>query len=45
MLTPTVAGVVDQAGEGVDAVVGVEVFGVASLGDYSEYALLEQPVA
>ncbi|MBY8886067.1 NADP-dependent oxidoreductase [Streptomyces sp. PTM05] len=40
-----VAGVVDEAGEGAAAAVGDEVFGGALDGGYSEYALLEQPVA
>ncbi|MFJ9863535.1 NADP-dependent oxidoreductase [Streptomyces sp. NPDC101165] len=40
-----VAGVVDKAGEGATASVGDEVFGAASVGGYSEYALLDQPVA
>ena len=40
-----VAGVVDAAGENATAAVGDEVFGVASAGGYSEYALLDQPVA
>ncbi|WP_329143750.1 NADP-dependent oxidoreductase [Streptomyces sp. NBC_01456] len=40
-----VAGVVDQAGEGATASVGDEVFGVASVGGYSEYAVLDQPFA
>jgi NADPH:quinone reductase-like Zn-dependent oxidoreductase len=40
-----VAGIVDQAGDGATAAVGDEVFGVASLGGYSEYALLDRPVA
>ncbi|MGW3209376.1 NADP-dependent oxidoreductase [Streptomyces sp. NPDC001135] len=39
-----VAGVVDQVGEGATASVGDEVFGVASLGGYSAYALLDRPV-
>jgi NADPH:quinone reductase-like Zn-dependent oxidoreductase len=39
-----VAGVVDAAGEGASAAVGDEVFGVASLGGYSQYALLDRPV-
>jgi NADPH:quinone reductase-like Zn-dependent oxidoreductase len=39
-----VAGVVDAAGPGADAEVGDEVFGVASAGGYSEYALLDKPV-
>jgi NADPH:quinone reductase-like Zn-dependent oxidoreductase len=40
-----VAGVVDAVGEDAGAAVGDEVFGVASAGGYSEYALLGQPVA
>lgn len=40
-----VAGVVDEAGEGATASVGDEVFGVASVGGYSQYALLERPFA
>jgi NADPH:quinone reductase-like Zn-dependent oxidoreductase len=40
-----VAGVVDAAGEGADASVGDEVFGVAPAGGYAEYALLDRPVA
>jgi NADPH:quinone reductase-like Zn-dependent oxidoreductase len=40
-----VAGVVDAAGPNASAAVGDEVFGVASAGGYSEYALLDQPVA
>jgi NADPH:quinone reductase-like Zn-dependent oxidoreductase len=40
-----VAGVVDKAGEGATAKVGDEVFGTALGGGYSEYALLERPVA
>jgi len=40
-----VAGVVDAVGEGAVAAVGDEVFGVASVGGYSEYALLDRPVA
>ncbi|MFH8387592.1 NADP-dependent oxidoreductase [Kitasatospora sp. NPDC018058] len=40
-----VAGVVDKAGAGATASVGDEVFGVAAVGGYSEYALLERPVA
>jgi NADPH:quinone reductase-like Zn-dependent oxidoreductase len=39
-----VAGVVDAAGDGAAAAVGDEVFGVASQGGYSEYALLDRPV-
>jgi NADPH:quinone reductase-like Zn-dependent oxidoreductase len=40
-----VAGVVDQVGDGATASVGDEVFGVAAVGGYSEYALLDRPVA
>ncbi|ARF56147.1 NADP-dependent oxidoreductase [Streptomyces gilvosporeus] len=40
-----VAGIVDKAGAGATASVGDEVFGVASVGGYSEYALLDRPVA
>ena len=40
-----VAGVVAQAGPGAAAAAGDEVFGVASVGGYSEYALLDRPVA
>jgi NADPH:quinone reductase-like Zn-dependent oxidoreductase len=40
-----VAGVVDAVGGGALAAVGDEVFGVASVGGYSEYALLDHPVA
>ncbi|MCF3130485.1 NADP-dependent oxidoreductase [Streptomyces olivochromogenes] len=40
-----VAGVVDKVGEGATASVGDEVFGAASVGGYSEYALLDQPLA
>jgi NADPH:quinone reductase-like Zn-dependent oxidoreductase len=40
-----VAGVVDAAGPGASAAVGDEVFGVAAIGGYSEYALLDRPVA
>lgn len=40
-----VAGVVDKTGEGATAAVGDEVFGVPLGGGYSEYALLEHPVA
>ncbi|MFD9130348.1 zinc-binding alcohol dehydrogenase family protein [Kitasatospora sp. NPDC059571] len=40
-----VAGVVDEAGEGATAAVGDEVLGVALGGGYSEYALLDRPVA
>jgi len=39
-----VAGVVDAAGEGASANVGDAVFGVASVGGYSQYALLDRPV-
>jgi NADPH:quinone reductase-like Zn-dependent oxidoreductase len=39
-----VAGVVDAAGDGASATVGDEVFGVASVGGYSQYALLDRPV-
>src|SRR5712691_962214 len=39
-----VAGVVGEAGEGASAAAGDEVFGVASVGGYSEYALLDRPV-
>jgi NADPH:quinone reductase-like Zn-dependent oxidoreductase len=39
-----VAGVVDAAGDGAGAAVGDEVFGVASAGGYSQYALLDRPV-
>jgi NADPH:quinone reductase-like Zn-dependent oxidoreductase len=39
-----VAGVVDAAGDGASAAVGDEVFGVAAVGGYSEYALLDRPV-
>jgi NADPH:quinone reductase-like Zn-dependent oxidoreductase len=39
-----VAGVVDAAGEGASAAAGDEVFGVASAGGYSQYALLDRPV-
>ena len=39
-----VAGVVDAAGEGASAAVGDQVFGVASVGGYSQYALLDRPV-
>ncbi|HWM39800.1 MAG TPA: NADP-dependent oxidoreductase, partial [Streptomyces sp.] len=38
-----VAGVVDMVGGGAAESVGVEVFGVASVGGYSEYALLDRP--
>ncbi|MEU6788490.1 alcohol dehydrogenase catalytic domain-containing protein [Nonomuraea angiospora] len=40
-----VAGVVDKVGEGAGFAVGDEVFGVASAGGYSEYALLDRPFA
>ena len=40
-----VAGVVDAVGDRADASVGDEVFGVAFVGGYSEYALLDHPVA
>jgi len=40
-----VAGVVDAAGDGASAAVGDEVFGVASAGGYSDFALLDRPVA
>lgn len=40
-----VAGVVEEAGQGAAAAAGDEVFGVASVGGYSEYALLDRPVA
>jgi NADPH:quinone reductase-like Zn-dependent oxidoreductase len=39
-----VAGVVDAAGDGASAATGDEVFGVASAGGYSQYALLDRPV-
>ena len=39
-----VAGVVDAAGPGAAAAAGDEVFGVASAGGYSQYALLDRPV-
>jgi NADPH:quinone reductase-like Zn-dependent oxidoreductase len=39
-----VAGVVDAAGDGATAAAGDEVFGVATTGGYSEYALLDRPV-
>ncbi|MFB7808701.1 NADP-dependent oxidoreductase [Streptomyces virginiae] len=39
------AGVVDAVGEGADAAVGDDVLGAAVGGSYSEYALLERPVA
>ena len=40
-----VAGVVDSVGDRASAAVGDEVFGVASVGGYSEHALLDRPVA
>jgi NADPH:quinone reductase-like Zn-dependent oxidoreductase len=40
-----VAGVVEAAGDGAGAAIGEQVFGVASVGGYSEYALLDHPVA
>jgi NADPH:quinone reductase-like Zn-dependent oxidoreductase len=40
-----VAGVVEAAGQGADAAVGDAVFGVASVGGYSQHALLDRPVA
>ncbi|HEX3749567.1 MAG TPA: NADP-dependent oxidoreductase [Streptosporangiaceae bacterium] len=40
-----VAGVVEEAGQGAAAAAGDQVFGVASVGGYSEYALLDRPVA
>ena len=40
-----VSGVVDAAGEGASAAAGDEVFGVASVGGYSQYALLDRPLA
>ncbi|MGW1495443.1 NADP-dependent oxidoreductase [Streptomyces sp. NPDC002402] len=40
-----VTGVVDSVGDGASAAVGDEVFGVASVGGYSEHALLDRPVA
>ena len=39
-----VAGVVDAAGPGAAAAAGDEVFGVAAVGGYSQYALLDRPV-
>ena len=39
-----VAGVVDAVGDGASAAAGDEVFGVASVGGYSQYALLDRPV-
>lgn len=46
-VTPGVdaAGVVDAVGDGADAAVGDEVLGSTVGGSYSEYALLERPVA
>ncbi|EST18464.1 NADPH:quinone reductase [Streptomyces roseochromogenus subsp. oscitans DS 12.976] len=40
-----VAGVVDKAGEEASFTVGDEVFGVAAVGGYSEFALLDRPFA
>jgi NADPH:quinone reductase-like Zn-dependent oxidoreductase len=40
-----VAGVVEAAGPGAGPVIGDEVFGVASVGGYSQHALLDHPVA
>ena len=40
-----VAGVVEAAGPGAGAAIGDEVFGAASVGGYSEHALLDHPVA
>ncbi|HET6189386.1 MAG TPA: NADP-dependent oxidoreductase [Trebonia sp.] len=40
-----VAGTVTAVGEGATARVGDEVFGLAAAGGYSEYALLDKPVA
>jgi len=40
-----VAGLVEAAGAGAGPAVGDEVFGSASVGGYSEYALLNRPVA
>ena len=40
-----VAGVVEAAGQGAGAAIGDEVFGAASVGGYSEHALLDHPVA
>lgn len=40
-----VVGVVDKPGEGRNFMVGDEVFGVASVGGYSQYALLDRPFA
>jgi NADPH:quinone reductase-like Zn-dependent oxidoreductase len=39
-----VAGEVDAAGDGASAAAGDEVFGVAAVGGYSQYALLDRPV-
>jgi NADPH:quinone reductase-like Zn-dependent oxidoreductase len=39
-----VAGVVDAAGDNAAAAVGDEVLGVAAVGGYSQYALLDRPV-
>jgi NADPH:quinone reductase-like Zn-dependent oxidoreductase len=40
-----VAGVVEAVGQGAGRAVGDAVFGVASVGGYSQYALLDRPVA
>ncbi|BDM74380.1 hypothetical protein HEK616_78670 (plasmid) [Streptomyces nigrescens] len=40
-----VAGVVDKVGAGATASVGDQVFGPATCGGYSQYALLDQPLA
>jgi NADPH:quinone reductase-like Zn-dependent oxidoreductase len=40
-----VAGVVEAVGEGAGAALGDEVLGVAAVGGYSEFALLDRPVA
>ena len=40
-----VAGVVEAAGPDAGAAIGDEVFGAASVGGYSQYALLDRPVA
>ncbi|HEX4094712.1 MAG TPA: NADP-dependent oxidoreductase [Trebonia sp.] len=40
-----VAGQVEAAGQGAGAAIGDAVFGVASAGGYSQYALLDHPVA
>jgi NADPH:quinone reductase-like Zn-dependent oxidoreductase len=40
-----VAGVVEAAGQGAGPAIGDEVFGAASVGGYSEHALLDHPVA